>query len=95
MFKKDHIFTFIYSANHITLIVGEINMATYKQIQEFLKNEHGRTFKSCWIAHVKSDHGLTKRQAPNRYEPDKRVHPCPHEYRQHVENALKHFKMIP
>jgi len=70
-------------------------MATYKQIQEYLKNKHGRTFKSCWIAHVKSDNGLTKGQSPNRYDPNKRVHPCPDLLRSKVEDALKHFKMIP
>ncbi len=70
-------------------------MATYKQIQEFLKNKHNRAFKSCWIAHVKSDYGLTKRQSPNRYDPNKRVHPCPDEFRENVEDALKHFKMTP
>lgn len=70
-------------------------MATYKQIQEYLKERHGRTYKSCWIAHVKSDYGLTKRQSPNRYDPNKRVHPCPEQYREHIESAFKHFEMIP
>ncbi len=70
-------------------------MATYKQIQEFLKSKHNRSFKTCWIAHVKSDYGLTNRQSPNRQDSNKRVHPCPDIYRSKVEDALRHFKMIP
>ncbi|MFW3962343.1 hypothetical protein [Acinetobacter radioresistens] len=70
-------------------------MATYKQIQEYLKDKNGRTFKSCWIADIKSQYGLTKKQAYNRYDPDKRVHPCPEQYKEKVEEALRHFQMIP
>jgi len=69
-------------------------MATYKQIQEFLTEKHGRTFKSCWIADIKNQHGLIKKQAPNRYDPDNRVHPCPEEHKGKVEEALRHFEMI-
>lgn len=28
-------------------------MATYKQIQEYIKQKHGYIPKSCWIAHMK------------------------------------------
>jgi len=27
-------------------------MATYRQIQEDISRHHGRTVKTCWIAHV-------------------------------------------
>lgn len=70
-------------------------MATYKQIQDHLKGKYNRTFKSCWIAHIKSEHGLTKGHSPNRHDPTKRVHPCPDEHRYKIEEAFRHFQMIP
>ncbi|OOV83835.1 hypothetical protein [Acinetobacter sp. ANC 5600] len=67
-------------------------MATYKQIQEFIKGKHGITAQPCWIAHVKSEHGVAMRS--NR-QGKERVKPCPEKHRDKVEEALKHFKMIP
>jgi len=36
-------------------------MATYRQIADDVKARTGKTVKTCWIAHVKSLHGLTRR----------------------------------
>jgi hypothetical protein len=44
--------------------------------------------KTCWIAQVLSDHGLTTRVAPNRRAPRLRVAPCPPEKRPAIEGAL-------
>ena len=52
-------------------------MATYKQIQEYVRNQTGRVPKTCWIAHVKSDLGLHVRNASNRFSADERQVPCP------------------
>lgn len=52
-------------------------MATYKQIQEYVKDNHGYTAKTCWIAHMKEVSGLQPRMSPRRHSPHKRVHPCP------------------
>ena len=51
-------------------------MATYKQIQDWVKKEHGFVIKTCWIAHVKHMEGLPMRKAHNRIGED-RVNPCP------------------
>ncbi|MEF2547513.1 hypothetical protein VQ045_10120 [Aurantimonas sp. E1-2-R+4] len=64
-------------------------MATYKQIQQYVKATNGFTPKTCWIAHVRSDHGMTTRQAANRYAANRRAHPCPPEKRQAIEDALR------
>lgn len=69
-------------------------MATYRQIQERVKAEAGFVPKSCWIAHVKSDHGLIGRNAPNRADPHEREYPCPLTKRPAIEAALRHFDMI-
>lgn len=69
-------------------------MATYKQIQEYIKKNYGFSCKSCWIAHVKSEYKLTKRIAFNRLNADERVYPCPEEKRKFIVEAFRHFEMI-
>ncbi|WP_269400846.1 hypothetical protein [Henriciella marina] len=73
---------------------GTDPMATYKQIQEHTQNEYGYVPKTCWIAHVMSDYGLTRRTAPNRQSADKRTNPCPPNKRPSIEQTLKHFGML-
>lgn len=41
-------------------------MATYKQIQNHVKQKYGFIPKTCRIADIKSQHGLTIRVAHNR-----------------------------
>ena len=69
-------------------------MATYPQIRDWVHTNHGFTAQDCWIADVKADHGLTRGQAPNRIDPDRKVKPCPEAKRSAIEAALMHFKMI-
>ena len=69
-------------------------MASYKQIREYVREKNGFVPKSCWIAHVLSDVGLTKTVAPNRRNGAARLHPCPDVKRPAIVNALKHFQMI-
>jgi hypothetical protein len=69
-------------------------MATYRQIIDHVRSEGGFSPKTCWVAHVLSDHGLTDRKAPNRDEPNLRMHPCPLSKRTAIEAALRYFAMI-
>ena len=52
-------------------------MATYQQIQTFVKETYGYFPKSCWIAHMKEMCGLHPRVSPNRFSVDIRTNPCP------------------
>ena len=52
-------------------------MATYREIQAWIKKQHGFVPKTCWIAHVMSDYNLTTRQASNRMNAAFRREPCP------------------
>lgn len=72
----------------------ERDVATYRQIQKWVKSDAGFVPKTCWIAHVKSDHGLVSREAFNRADSNVRQHPCPPEKRGVIEAALRHFRMI-
>lgn len=68
-------------------------MATYKQIQDWVKQEYGFVPKTCWIADVKDQSGLRVHKAPNR-KGEARVKPCPPEKVEFICSALRHFGMI-
>ena len=68
-------------------------MATYMQIQAWVKRRYGFTPKTCWIAHAKELSGLPVRRAWNRHG-SSRAEPCPPEKKGQILNALRHFKMI-
>lgn len=69
-------------------------MATYKQIQDDIKQRHGKSVKTCWIAHVKELNGLKPRQAPNRMSNTERQAPCPDAIRPIIEESMRRFGMI-
>jgi len=69
-------------------------MATYKEIQDYVKNTDGFIPKTCWIAHMKEICNIPVKTAYNRYSPDKREKPCPSEKMEAIKNAFIHFKMI-
>jgi len=68
-------------------------MATYKQIQDWVKKEFGFVPKTCWIAHVKELSGLPVRQAWNR-RGVKREKPCPLDKVEPIRDAFQYFGMI-
>ena len=45
-------------------------MATYGDIQNYIKNKYGYTIKTCWIAHVKEMCGLDVKISPRRITQD-------------------------
>lgn len=69
-------------------------MATYNQIQEYVKENYGCSIKACWIAHVKDLNGLDPMISPNREDLNKRKHPCPPSKRAFIEEAMRHYGMI-
>ena len=68
-------------------------MATYKQIQKYVKGKYGFIPKTCWIADVKGQCGLSVRRAWNR-KSDEREEPCPPEKVKAIKAALRDFGMI-
>lgn len=68
-------------------------MATYSQIQDYVRKQYGYIPQSCWIAHVKELVGLPVRRAHNR-QGTVRVKPCPLEKRDHIRKAFEHFGML-
>ncbi|HQF62360.1 MAG TPA: hypothetical protein PLT26_07635 [Anaerolineaceae bacterium] len=68
-------------------------MATYQQIQDWVKQHYNFTPKTCWIAHVKKLSGLPVTKAPNRIGVE-RVFPCPDDKIEPIRAALRYFGMI-
>jgi hypothetical protein len=69
-------------------------MATYKEIQEYVKTTFGYLPKTCWIAHAKEINGLAFKVSSRRYDINKRVCPCPMEKQEDIKRAFKHFSML-
>lgn len=69
-------------------------MATYPEIQSYVKQKYGFVPETCWIAHAKKKCGLPVRAAPNRIDPNKRVKPCPEDKFPMIKEAFKHLGMI-
>ena len=70
-------------------------MATYAELREYVRARYGRSVKTCWIAHMKELSGLPVRTSPNRMSPTRRKHPCPEWARPMIEDAMRHFGMLP
>ena len=68
-------------------------MATYKEIQSWVKQNYGFVPKTCWIAEVKEQAGLPVRKAHNRQGAE-RVYSCPREKAEAIRAAMSHFGMI-
>jgi len=69
-------------------------MATYKDIQNWIKENYGFVVKTCWIAHVKEICGLPVGTVPNRRNKTKRINPCPPNKVIPITQALKFLGMI-
>lgn len=69
-------------------------MSTYEEIQHAVKAAAGFLPKTCWVAHVLSDHGRARRVAPNRISVSERRHPCPADKRVSIETVLREHRML-
>ena len=67
---------------------GDLNMATYKQIVECVKLRTGRTVKTCWVAEVKRELGLTTRVAWNRGQ-GAGSPSCPPRYKEAIRHCIE------
>ena len=80
------------NSTKLTDLLRRNEMATYKQIQAWVKNNYGFVPKTCWIAHCKELNDLPLGRAPNRQGLG-RVVPCPSAKRAAIEAAFRHFGM--
>lgn len=68
-------------------------MATYAQIQAYVKQEHGYTPKTCWITHMKEKSGLPVTRAHNR-QSEVRLLPCPESKEDSILEAFRHYGLL-
>ena len=69
-------------------------MATYKQIEEYVRKNYGFRPKTCWIAYMKELCGLPVKVAHNRYSESERTNPCPIDKQEAIREAFKYFYML-
>ena len=62
-------------------------MPTYKQVAECVRRRTGRTVKTCWIAEVKCELGMTRGPAHNRGQ-GIGAPPCPARYREAIRACI-------
>ena len=67
--------------------LGATKVSTYRQVIECVKQKTGRTVKTCWVAEVKRELGLTTRVAPNRGQ-GAGAPPCPPRYKEAIRQCL-------
>ena len=67
-------------------------MATYKEIQTWVKQNYGFVPETCWTADVKSQTVSLTRKAPN-HRGTERAKPCPLEKVKAIQRELRHFGM--
>ena len=69
---------------------------TYKQIQEYVLEHTGLKVSALYIAQVKAKHGIIERENYNKPKTEgNRVPKCPPEKEKAIEDALRHFGMLP
>ena len=73
---------------------GTKGSATYREIKEWVKSQHGLSVSSLYIAQVKEKCGFEKRENFNLGEDGHRVPTCPPEKEEAILAAFRHFRMI-
>lgn len=77
------------------MVATEMSMPspTYAEIATEVRRIGGFVPKNCWIAHVKSEVGLTIRIARNRAHPEKQKYPCPPDKLPFILKAMRGLGM--
>ena len=70
-------------------------MATYKEIQDWIKQNYNFTVKSCWIGHCKEKYNVPGYKGPSHSRKgEERKHPCPYSKEWAIRTAFEHFNML-
>ena len=70
--------------------------ATYEEIKAYVLEHTGLKVSYLYIAQVKAKHGIIERDCCNKPKTaGNRVPQCPPEKEKAIEEALRHFQMIP
>lgn len=86
----------------ITVDIDELDLtssearATYEEIKDYIFDKYRVKISSLYIAQVKQKHGIIERECYNNSKKENLNQPqCPSEKVKLIEEALRHFKMIP
>ena len=86
----------------ITVDMDELDLtsseakATYDEIKDYIFDTYRVKVSSLYVAQVKQKHGIIERDCYNNSKKESPKQPqCPPEKVKLIEEALRHFKMIP
>lgn len=69
---------------------------TYEEIKAYVLEHAGLKVSYLYVAQVKAKHGIIERDCHNKPKTEgNRVPMCPPEKEKAIEDALRHFHMIP
>ena len=69
--------------------------ATYREIEEWVREKYGFHVSNLSIVHVKQKHGIIERENYNKLKsPDSKQPGCPEEKVKAIEGAMRHFQMV-
>jgi hypothetical protein len=71
-----------------------MNLPTYADIAREVQRIGEFVPKTCWIAHVKSELGLTTRMAPNRLDVKGRKYPNGDIHHRHARNPARYYWLM-
>lgn len=74
--------------------VGKGGTATYAEIKEYVEKVHGCKISNLYIAQVKDEIGLDKRENYNLGSGSGKVSECPEEKEKAILDAFNHFHLI-
>lgn len=93
--KPDTYIDITVDMNELDLTSSEAK-ATYDEIKDYIFDKHCVKVSSLYIAQVKQKHGIIERDCYNNSKKQSpKQHQCPPEKVTLIEEALRHFKMIP
>ncbi|MDD5226605.1 MAG: hypothetical protein PHV97_05430 [Candidatus Omnitrophica bacterium] len=64
-------------------------MATYKEVQSYVKKKYGIYVRTCWIADIKEQENFVVKRAWNRRPGKGRGNPCPLDQKNFIKEALR------
>ncbi len=77
-------------------MTAEETRATQEEIKSYVLEHTGLKVSRLYIAQVKAKHGIIERECCNKAKTEGgKVPKCPPEKEKAIEEALRHFQMIP
>lgn len=78
----------------IEKLASKTGIATYPEIQEYIKKKYGLNVSNLYIAQIKNKIGIKERKNYNIGEGKSRIPTCPPEKEAAIMDAFRYFNLI-